>query len=201
LIQINLFSHIAGAYSRANASKKCAGFLFWKVLFDREQSSPRASPIFVPIKAPTEEVLFREIEELRKVVPVTPQLGSDFFGSEQPNAGLEVGMRTAVFYLSIILAPYWAGGSQAQTRTNIAAGRQIAERLCAHCHAIGVDGKSAHPDAPPFREIAAKGNVENLEEALGEGIVVGHPDMPQFEFKPQDVGALIDYLKSLSGKG
>jgi mono/diheme cytochrome c family protein len=110
-------------------------------------------------------------------------------------------MRIAVFYLSIILAPCWIGESQAQTRTNIAAGRQIAERLCAQCHAIGVDGKSAHPDAPPFREIAAKGNVENLEEALGEGIVVGHPDMPQFEFKPQDVGALIAYLKSLSGKG
>ena len=55
--------------------------------------------------------------------------------------------------------------------------------------------------APPFRDIAAKGNVENLEEALGEGIVVGHPDMPQFKFKAENVAALIAYLKSLSGKG
>jgi mono/diheme cytochrome c family protein len=114
---------------------------------------------------------------------------------------MEVEMRTAAFCLSIILTPFWLSESQAQTRTGIAAGRQIAERLCAHCHAIGADGKSAHPDAPTFRQIAAKGNVENLEEALGEGIVVGHPDMPQFQFKPQDVGALIAYLKSLSGKG
>ena len=110
-------------------------------------------------------------------------------------------MRTATFYFSITLSLFWVGESLAQTRADIAAGRQIAERICARCHAIGLHGQSAHPDAPPFRQIAAKGNVENLEEALGEGIVVGHPDMPQFKFKPEDVGALIAYLKSLSGKG
>ena len=49
--------------------------------------------------------------------------------------------------------------------------------------------------------IVAKGHVENLEEALGEGIVVGHPEMPQFQFSPQNVGALVAYLKSLGGKG
>jgi len=114
---------------------------------------------------------------------------------------LEVAMRTAVFYFPIVFLFCWAGESQAQSRTDIAAGRQIAERICAHCHAIGLHGQSTHPDAPPFRQIAAKGNFENLEEALGEGIVVGHPDMPQFRFKPQEVGALIAYLKSLSGRG
>jgi mono/diheme cytochrome c family protein len=110
-------------------------------------------------------------------------------------------MRTAIFYFAIVFSLCCAGGSRAQTRTDIAAGRQIAERICARCHAIGLHGQSAHPEAPPFRQIAAKGNVENLEEALGEGIVVGHPDMPQFQFKPQEVGALIAYLKSLSGRG
>ncbi len=62
-------------------------------------------------------------------------------------------------------------------------------------------GASTHPSATPFREIVAKGHVENLEEALGEGMIVGHPDMPQFRFGPSEVGALIAYLKSLSGKG
>jgi cytochrome c len=109
-------------------------------------------------------------------------------------------MSTAVFYFPIVFSLCWAGEPRAQTRTEIAAGRQIAKRICARCH-IGLNGQSAHPDARPFRQIAAKGNVENLEEALGEGIVVGHPDMPQFKFRPQEVGALIAYLKSLSGKG
>jgi len=81
------------------------------------------------------------------------------------------------------------------------AGRKIAERFCARCHAIGVDGTSPHESAPPFAQIVAKGNVQNLEEALGEGIVVGHPDMPQFQFSAQNVGALLAYLRSLSGKG
>ena len=81
------------------------------------------------------------------------------------------------------------------------AGRGIAERFCSRCHAIGPEGASPHQDAPPFAQIVAKGNVENLEEALGEGIVVGHPDMPQFQFSPQNVGALVAYLRSLSGKG
>jgi cytochrome c len=113
---------------------------------------------------------------------------------------LEIGMRTAVFYFPIIFSLCRAGESRAQTRTDIAAGHQNVERICARCHVIGLHGQSAHPDAPPFRQIAAKGNVENLEEALGEGIVVGHPDMPQFKFKPEEVGALIAYLMSLSAE-
>jgi mono/diheme cytochrome c family protein len=89
----------------------------------------------------------------------------------------------------------------AQMSDEAKAGREIAERFCARCHAIGAEGKSPHESAPPFRQIVAKGNVESLEEALGEGIVVGHPDMPQFQFSPGNVGALVAYLKSLSGKG
>ena len=39
--------------------------------------------------------------------------------------------------------------------------------------------------------------VESLEEALGEGILSGHPDMPEFQFDADEVGAIIDYLKSI----
>ncbi len=91
--------------------------------------------------------------------------------------------------------------SMAQTPAAIEAGHEIAIKFCSRCHAIGLEGASPHQSAPPFRDIVARGHVENLEEALGEGIVVGHPDMPQFQFSPRDVGALISYLKSLSGKG
>ncbi len=110
-------------------------------------------------------------------------------------------MRTALFCASLAAAIWLPGESLAQSRATIPAGQEIAQKFCARCHAIGLDGNSTHPSAPPFREIVAKGHIENLEEALGEGIVVGHPDMPQFQFKPQEVGELIAYLKSLSGKG
>jgi hypothetical protein len=39
--------------------------------------------------------------------------------------------------------------------------------------------------------------IESLEEALGEGIVSGHPDMPEMSFDADDVGAIIAYLNSI----
>jgi hypothetical protein len=36
-----------------------------------------------------------------------------------------------------------------------------------------------------------------LEEALGEGILSGHPDMPEFRFDADEVGAIIVYLQSI----
>jgi hypothetical protein len=39
--------------------------------------------------------------------------------------------------------------------------------------------------------------IDSLQEALAEGIVSGHPDMPIFVFSPQDVDAIILYLQSI----
>ena len=39
--------------------------------------------------------------------------------------------------------------------------------------------------------------VENLEEALAEGIVTGHPTMPEFRLDPDQIENLIAYLKTL----
>jgi mono/diheme cytochrome c family protein len=110
-------------------------------------------------------------------------------------------MRRAVFGAGLSLAVCLPVLCAAQSHEKIDAGHAIAQKFCARCHAIGTHGASPHPSALPFRDIAAKGHVENLEEALGEGIVVGHPDMPQWRFGPRQVGALIAYLRSLSGKG
>jgi mono/diheme cytochrome c family protein len=77
-------------------------------------------------------------------------------------------------------------------------GKRFAESHCAKCHAIGPQGDSPLAKAPPFRAIAAKGNVDNLQEALAEGIVVGHEAMPEFELEPQQIAGLLDYLKSLA---
>jgi mono/diheme cytochrome c family protein len=39
--------------------------------------------------------------------------------------------------------------------------------------------------------------VENLEEALGEGITTGHPDMPQFTLSGDEAQDLVVYLRTL----
>lgn len=76
-------------------------------------------------------------------------------------------------------------------------GRGIAESSCAACHAIGRLGESTAPEAPPFRTLSRNYRVASLEEALAEGISVGHPAMPEFAFSPEDVDALILYLQSI----
>jgi len=52
--------------------------------------------------------------------------------------------------------------------------------------------------APPFRDISKRYPIENLGEALAEGIVTGHPAMPRFIFEPRDIEALLTYLASLT---
>jgi mono/diheme cytochrome c family protein len=76
-------------------------------------------------------------------------------------------------------------------------GKALVTTNCARCHAIGTEGDSPHPEAPPFRTLSNKYPVEDLAESLGEGIVSGHPDMPIFVFDAQDVGAIIQYLQSI----
>src|SRR5215831_1650178 len=68
---------------------------------------------------------------------------------------------------------------------------------CARCHAVGPTGTSPHMAAPPFRTLSRKYKIEGLAEALAEGLSTGHPDMPEFVFAPEDVGAIIDYLQSI----
>ena len=82
-----------------------------------------------------------------------------------------------------------------QDQTN--RGKALVTANCSRCHAIGTEGDSPHPEAPAFRTLASKYPIDSLEEALAEGIVSGHPDMPIFVFSPQDVDAIIHYLQSI----
>jgi len=68
---------------------------------------------------------------------------------------------------------------------------------CAQCHAIDKITPSPLKDAPPFRTLHLRYPVENLEESLAEGIITGHPTMPQFRLDPGQIADVIAYLKSL----
>jgi cytochrome c len=78
-----------------------------------------------------------------------------------------------------------------------ARGREIARTNCSVCHAIGRTGASPAPEAPPFHTLSINYPIFMLEEALAEGISVGHPAMPEFRFEPDDVDALTAYLQSI----
>ena len=88
-----------------------------------------------------------------------------------------------------------AGDDAAQRKR----GLTIARQNCGRCHALGVSGASPNPKSPPFRTLAQKYPLSNLEEALGEGIVVGHEgsEMPQFKLSTPQIESLLAYLNSI----
>jgi len=88
----------------------------------------------------------------------------------------------------------------AADKTLVDKGEVLVRENCSRCHAIGKEGDSPHPQAPPFRTLSSKYPVEDLAESLAEGIVSGHPDMPVFVFSPHDVEAIIDYLQSIQAQ-
>jgi len=63
------------------------------------------------------------------------------------------------------------------------------------CHAM--TQPSPFAGAPPFRTLHERYPVDTLQEALAEGIVTGHPDMPEFRFDPNQIGDFLAFLKTL----
>jgi cytochrome c len=75
-------------------------------------------------------------------------------------------------------------------------GREIAEAQCASCHAVGGAGHSPNPAAPRFDGLLSRYHADVLEHELIEGVRVTHP-MPEFQFNPKSVDALVAYLRSI----
>lgn len=86
----------------------------------------------------------------------------------------------------------YASGDDGATR-----GRVFVEDNCSVCHATGASGPSPNLLAPRFRDLHELYPVESLGEALAEGIVTGHPEMPQFTLDPRQIEDVIVYLKTL----
>lgn len=103
-------------------------------------------------------------------------------------------------YLIIALAVAASGATGAETDPVLAKGHALLEANCARCHAIGMDDESKHKDAPPFRVVVTRYPPDNLAEALAEGLISGHPDMPEFVFEPVEVEAITTYLNSLKAQ-
>ena len=74
-------------------------------------------------------------------------------------------------------------------------GEDLMSQHCAMCHAIGRSGTSPDSKAPPLRELTQRGLFDSLELSLEKGQLSGHPQMPAFSFRQQDVSAILRYLQ------
>ncbi len=79
-------------------------------------------------------------------------------------------------------------------------GRAFARQNCSTCHAIGRQGASPLAEAPAFRILGRRYPVEDLAETFAEGIVTGHPTMPEWRLEADQVAALVAYLQSVQGR-
>lgn len=90
--------------------------------------------------------------------------------------------------------PYAAAAAQAPSARR---GHDLVQRDCAGCHAIEATGASSFAPAPPFRTLHETYPPEALEESLAEGILSGHPAMPQFTYSAGEIADIVAWLKSL----
>ena len=96
--------------------------------------------------------------------------------------------------LTLTLLPVAAA---AQSSPEVQRGVTLARTHCVRCHSIDKVSPSPLTIAPPFRDLHKRYKVENLQEALAEGIVTGHPTMPEFRFDPGQIRDFIAFLNSL----
>ncbi len=106
-----------------------------------------------------------------------------------------LGMREAL--ISLALLATGAGGALAAD--DAADGKAILEKNCARCHSIDTTGESPLAKAPPLRQVYLKYPIEQLEEGFAEGMGSRHRDMPQIQFSPDQVSAILSYLGSITG--
>ncbi len=105
----------------------------------------------------------------------------------------------APYAIAVVAVAVWPqiGNSEEALSPPAQRGLVFVRTHCAKCHSVDRVSQSPLPVAPPFRRLHERYPVETLQESLAEGIVTGHPSMPEFQLDPGQVGDVIAYLKSL----
>jgi mono/diheme cytochrome c family protein len=107
-------------------------------------------------------------------------------------------MKLSALVLACIAGSALVQSALAKDQPSLSAGRRIAEAQCGRCHAVDRQGESLNPRAPRFRDLGARYPLDDLREALAEGMIVGHPAlMPKVALEPIQIDNLIAYMKSL----
>jgi mono/diheme cytochrome c family protein len=90
-----------------------------------------------------------------------------------------------------------AFAAQAQTPASVARGKDIAERVCAGCHAID-DGQGSRyqgTDVPSFRSLASRPG--RTPESLQSFIMTPRHPMPAIPLELNEIRDVVSYIQSL----
>ena len=108
-------------------------------------------------------------------------------------AAMRIPVLQRMLAAALVLAAFCAGARA----DNATEGRDLAQRLCASCHAIGSADRSPIPTAPAFQRLEPRVDLAAMTERLEEGILAGHPEMPVFKLRPHEARALVTYLRAI----
>jgi tetratricopeptide (TPR) repeat protein len=86
----------------------------------------------------------------------------------------------------------------AETHRRVEHGKEIVEKNCSGCHAVGATGASPNKKAPEFRTLHARHRNLALREPLSRGIAAPHDEMPKFTLAGPDIDAIVAYINNLS---
>ncbi|MFT3724830.1 MAG: c-type cytochrome [Hyphomonadaceae bacterium] len=110
------------------------------------------------------------------------------------------GIRT---WLGILLLPLAACAAEPKPKWmsgDPRIGKQVAEDLCASCHAVGATGESINPAAPPLRTVLTNYRPDWLADDLHNAVEISHLKMPTFHFGDGHEYDLIAYLLTIQEK-
>lgn len=103
-----------------------------------------------------------------------------------------------VAFAWLVLAAFNASGAwAAESETD--EGRAILQTNCGRCHGLEATAASPLPQAPPLRDVYLKYPIDQLEGGFAEGMGSRHRGMPQIQFSPEQVAAILAYLGSITG--
>jgi len=80
-------------------------------------------------------------------------------------------------------------------------GKRLAEANCQQCHAIGIEGNSPHPTAPPFWSISERRPVDTVARMLLNHMKPEGTDMPTFQITEKqatDIATWINWVQPTS---
>lgn len=106
----------------------------------------------------------------------------------------------------LVAAGLWGIGDymsrKGEEHGDVTRGQAIAEQSCLKCHTRFAGDPLPDPaiKAPALASFGQRWPLENLEEALAEGISVSHDNaiMPETALDPESIADLLTYLEALT---
>ena len=104
-------------------------------------------------------------------------------------------MKRSLAVLTICL--FWSTVAHARAEQP-RSGKEMLQKLCARCHAVGRTGASPNRQAPPFRSFSeTKLYDSDFLQRLQDGYSSIHRFMPTFRFNREDAEEIVRYMKSI----